>query len=200
MANGIQIVAELEPKNNGEFHLLEDIYLKGSYRIVQNITERNAISTLRRKNGMKVYSIDDATEYQLVLGTINQDINNNGNWIEVISNGTSIDDPIQFFTVNNDENGIVFKKGNLLCWKQNIISDEWIMDYSNYIPNDSVDDIIELVGIYNSLANLLTNNMISIPIIDIDNSTITIDLFFENKGYIIIKLFNDAFAQTIQFN
>lgn len=193
----IPLISEIVPKNNGTFPLLEDIYIKGSYRIVNDLNERNSITTLRRKNGMKVFSISDKKEYQLLLGTHDNDINNNSNWIDVVDTGGSVDSPIQFFNVNDTSNGVVFTKGDILCWKQNIASDIWVIDYSQHIIDDNIDDLIELNTAYNWKGNNITPY--KPPKNDVGNSLLTVTFFFENKGFALIKIINNGFAQTIQF-
>lgn len=193
----IPLVSYIEPKNNGEYPILEDTYVKGGFRSVQTIIERDNIPTLRRKNGMQVFVIDTTTNYQLVLGTVDMDLNNNSNWVEVVSNGNN-DVAIQYFNVPNNTNGFVFKQGNVLCWKQNIVSDTWVIDYSQFIENDNVEDLIEFVGSYNWKGSFIDPHIP--PNNNINNSTVSISFFYENKGFALIKIIDDGFAQTIQFD
>ena len=88
----VVLISHLEPQNNGDFHLIEDIYLKGGFRAVSNIAARNAITLLRRKNGMRVGVMDNGSgaykEYMLKLGTVDNNLSNNGNWVEYSSGGS----------------------------------------------------------------------------------------------------------------
>lgn len=61
----IQLIAELNPKNNADFALLDDMYLRGGFHIVDNLTTRNAIPTDRRKHGMKVFVQTTDIVYEL---------------------------------------------------------------------------------------------------------------------------------------
>lgn len=61
----IEVISKLKAKNNGQFALLDDIDLKGGYRIVDNLTERNNISADKRKAGMKVAVISTDIVYKL---------------------------------------------------------------------------------------------------------------------------------------
>lgn len=51
---GIQLLAELEPKNSGSFALLDDKYLRGGLRVVETFDELSLISTDRLKDGCLV--------------------------------------------------------------------------------------------------------------------------------------------------
>lgn len=51
---GIQLLAELEPKNSGSFALLDDKYLRGGLRIVETFDELSLIPTDRLKDGCLV--------------------------------------------------------------------------------------------------------------------------------------------------
>ena len=50
----IELIAELVPKNSGDFPLLDDAYIRGGFHVVATLTERNAIAANRRKAGMRV--------------------------------------------------------------------------------------------------------------------------------------------------
>lgn len=55
----------------GDTYLLEDTDLRGGYRVVATITERNNIALTARRAGMVVYVQADSTEYVLKGGTGN---------------------------------------------------------------------------------------------------------------------------------
>ena len=54
----ILVNSNLEPRNSGAWPLTEDIHNKGGLRVVANVTERDAITTARRKQGMWVWVLD----------------------------------------------------------------------------------------------------------------------------------------------
>lgn len=55
----------LLPINNGKIFLLEDLYLRGGFRVVANITERNALHITTKKARMVVITADDGKIWQL---------------------------------------------------------------------------------------------------------------------------------------
>jgi hypothetical protein len=60
-----------------DFPALQDTYLGGGWRVVTNTTARDAIPVSRRVEGMRVYSVEDGTEYALSGGV------GDGNWVEI---------------------------------------------------------------------------------------------------------------------
>ena len=60
----ITLISNIEPKNAGDFSILEDIYLDGGFRVVADTTERDAITVQRLKTGMLVYVVDITTTYR----------------------------------------------------------------------------------------------------------------------------------------
>ena len=61
----IPLIAEIVPKNSGAFALLDDANIRGGFRIVNNLTERNAIPPDKRKARMPVCVISTDTIYRL---------------------------------------------------------------------------------------------------------------------------------------
>lgn len=57
------------PTSQGIPYLMEDIYLRGGYRVAATIAARNAISPAARKVGMMVYVIEDKTLYWIPNST-----------------------------------------------------------------------------------------------------------------------------------
>lgn len=51
--------------------LIEDKYMRGGYRVLATVTDRDAIATAARKAGMLVRTQDDGNIYELVGGTAN---------------------------------------------------------------------------------------------------------------------------------
>lgn len=61
----VQIASFLLPIGNQKFFLLEDIYLRGGFRVVPSVTERNAIHPSTKKVRMVVVTADDGKIWQL---------------------------------------------------------------------------------------------------------------------------------------
>ena len=78
----------IAPKDSADsYAVTDDKYNRGGYKTVADITERDAITADRRKEGMVVYARSDGKENRLVGGT------NNSNWSEVVDNaGVSFTD------------------------------------------------------------------------------------------------------------
>ena len=53
----IELIAEITQANNAPFALVDDSKLRGSFRVCNNLTDRNNIGTDFRKEGMQVYVI-----------------------------------------------------------------------------------------------------------------------------------------------
>lgn len=62
-------------QRTGDTYLLDDVDLRGGYRVVATIAERNAIGLTARRAGMVVHVQADKTEYTLSGGT------GNGYWV-----------------------------------------------------------------------------------------------------------------------
>ena len=86
----LKFIAELQPKS--DFALLDDLNLRGSFRVCSNLTERNSLSADHRKNGMKVFVQSTDLVYELQNDTwiidrgltlTLQAVYNNGNEIEL---------------------------------------------------------------------------------------------------------------------
>jgi len=69
----VEVIDIIVPKNNGDFPVVEDTNLLGGWRVVVDLTARDAIPSLRRKAGMVVYVINPPAEYQLGAGLTNAD-------------------------------------------------------------------------------------------------------------------------------
>lgn len=69
----IVLIDQIEPKNNGEFPILQDKYLLGGFRVVADVAERDAITVQRRKEGMFVYVVGENKIYTLGTGLTNQE-------------------------------------------------------------------------------------------------------------------------------
>lgn len=69
----IFVIATIKQKNGAEFPIVEDIDLKGGYRIAADIATRNAIFTSMRVHGMRVHVVSENTDYKLGAGLTNAD-------------------------------------------------------------------------------------------------------------------------------
>lgn len=79
---GVRIGGFVSPTDSTDTYPTHDsTYGKGGHREVADNTERDAISTARRREGMTVYVVSTGLEYRLVGGVAN------GNWVEVTAGG-----------------------------------------------------------------------------------------------------------------
>jgi hypothetical protein len=67
----IEIISKLKPKNGGAFPIAEDVDVQGGYQVRADITDRNSIPALNRKQGMLVFVRSDSTFYTLSGGILN---------------------------------------------------------------------------------------------------------------------------------
>ena len=74
----IALASYLIPRAGNSYALLEDIYIKGGFRILQTLAERDAIDPTATKVGMLVYVVDDKKTYRLLDGNV---------WEEKLDNG-----------------------------------------------------------------------------------------------------------------
>jgi hypothetical protein len=72
----VTIIDTLRAKNAGTFPLVEDVDQLGGWRVVADLTARDAIPSSKRKVGMWVAVISDGKVYELVGGI------GNPNWVE----------------------------------------------------------------------------------------------------------------------
>jgi hypothetical protein len=71
---GTVIGAQIVPSDSADtYSTHEDIYGKGGFRSVADLTERDSISTQRRKEGMLVFVTSEVKTYQLQGGITNSD-------------------------------------------------------------------------------------------------------------------------------
>lgn len=61
----ITVISNIVPANNLTFPIVEDIHLKGGFRVADDITERDTIPNSARKVGMYVATANDNKLYQL---------------------------------------------------------------------------------------------------------------------------------------
>jgi hypothetical protein len=74
---GIDLISDIRPKNDADHGMLQDQFLIGGFRRVQDLAARNAIPSLRREIGMFVFVIDDEELWRLAGGLLNT------NWVQV---------------------------------------------------------------------------------------------------------------------
>ncbi len=61
----VNVSSFLLPRNGAKWFVLEDIYLRGGFRIVANLEERNTIHASSKKARMVVITADDGKVWQL---------------------------------------------------------------------------------------------------------------------------------------
>lgn len=66
----IPLISEIVPKNNGQFALVDDKNLRGSYRICSTLIERDAIPADNLKFGMQVFVQEDGNTYILEIDLV----------------------------------------------------------------------------------------------------------------------------------
>lgn len=67
----VEVISIIVPKNNGTFAVAEDVNLLGGWRVVDDLTARDAIPSGRRKEGMAVYVRATGAVYKLTGGITN---------------------------------------------------------------------------------------------------------------------------------
>jgi len=80
----VTIIAKIKPLNNGSFPVVEDVDIEGGFRTVADATARDAIPSLRRKEGMHVYLTGTNQTYRLGPSLMNAD------WQLVSSSSSSV--------------------------------------------------------------------------------------------------------------
>lgn len=100
----IEVISTLVPKNNATFPIVDSNDIGGSIQQVDLISDRDAIPSEKRKEGMLVYVKDRSAFYSLVSGITN-------------SNWQNITDNIANLTANNlitNLNGAAISNNNIL--------------------------------------------------------------------------------------
>lgn len=99
---GTNIAAKIAPFDTNDIYATHEAqWGRDGYRSVANITERNAITADRRKEGMLVYTLADDTVWQLYGGITNS------NWRTFSSSEAAI-----FGVVNCDTTNFVYVVSN----------------------------------------------------------------------------------------
>lgn len=81
-SGSIPFSGQIHPTDTSDtYPLLEDTHLKGSYRVVASLAERDSIPAERRKEGMVVFVASEVKEYQLIGGLTN------ASWVEKVGGG-----------------------------------------------------------------------------------------------------------------
>ena len=73
----IPLIAEIVPKNNGQFALLDDTNIRGGFRIIDNLTILHAIPSDKRKQGMMAFVVSEDVMYSLESDLATWTINEN---------------------------------------------------------------------------------------------------------------------------
>ena len=106
----IELIDVIKPKNAGDFPMVEDENLQGSFRAVTTVAERDAITDSHRKEGMRVRISSERRSYELSGGITNSD------WVEVeVATNTETD-----LTIPVDYNDVsaVDPPASLRFWSQ----------------------------------------------------------------------------------
>jgi len=83
ITGGIPITSFISPTDTADQYATHNsLYGKGGWKEVADLTERNAITSLRRTEGMAVSVLSDGKVYRLIGGT------GNANWVEFIGSAT----------------------------------------------------------------------------------------------------------------
>jgi hypothetical protein len=69
----VELISKIEPKNSGLFPMVEDVHFEGGFQVRTDISDRDSIPTLNRKEGMLAYVVSTTTTYRLVGGITNLD-------------------------------------------------------------------------------------------------------------------------------
>jgi hypothetical protein len=80
----VNVIDQIAPKNYGDFPVTEDVYLKGGWQVLPNLTARDSIPAQRRKAGMRCRVVSGGKTYELRGGI------DNANWTEVFE-GSIVD-------------------------------------------------------------------------------------------------------------
>lgn len=77
----INLISKIKPKNDGAFPVYEDVDVEGGYQVRTDLTDRDSIPALNRKEGMLVYVQEEEIYYTLTGGITNDD------WVEAQMGG-----------------------------------------------------------------------------------------------------------------
>jgi hypothetical protein len=61
----VYVTSYLLPRNNAKWYVLEDLYLRGGFRVVANVAERDSMHASVKKARMVVITADDGIVWQL---------------------------------------------------------------------------------------------------------------------------------------
>ena len=95
---GVTVSGYIAPSDTADIYATHKAQFGyGGYRSATDLTARDAITTLRREEGMVVYVISEKKEYRLVGGILNT------NWVEIVSSGGGTQTPAkQNYLIFND--------------------------------------------------------------------------------------------------
>lgn len=148
MANGVQLIAEIEPKNSGSFALLDDKYLRGGLKVVETYDELATISSDRLKDGCLVMVTTPSRILYVYDETLNE-------WTQFSTGGGGNDD---VWTCVEDGETTKFVK-DVDAWTQKITVINHVRTYTDYftLPTEYVQnneiaycktDVIEGITLY----------------------------------------------------
>lgn len=91
ISGSIPVTGFVAPTDSADTYAAHhETYGKGGYRTVADTTERDAIPTGRRKEGMRVYVISNGTEYMLGSGLTNSDWTVTKNGARIVTSWASL--------------------------------------------------------------------------------------------------------------
>ena len=88
----IPLIAQITPKNNGAFALVDDKDIRGGFQVSPSYADMLIINTDNRKVGMQVYCQDTRLTYQL-----QSDLNT---WSEIVASGGSSGTTVYIQTIS----------------------------------------------------------------------------------------------------
>ena len=97
----INLISKIKPKNDGQFPVYEDRDVEGGYQVRTDLSDRNSIPELNRKEGMLVYVQSDGKYYTLSGGVADE------NWVEAqIGGGFTPDGDLSGTSINQTVIGL----------------------------------------------------------------------------------------------
>ena len=163
MAAGVKITGNFvtnDPQDT--YALLEDKYLLGGYRVVDDIQARNDIPSDRRKWGMLVGVVADNKVYQLV-DQGNNDLANNTNWIEFSAGGgvAGTYEPITYDELVNKKNNGELNPGQFYGITDYHVNNRTYYNGDEYYTSPDTTIVVQAI----------TNDTLGVDAIELENPT-----------------------------
>ncbi len=138
----IQIASQLIPRNGNTWPIAEDVHIKGGYRVLSTLVDRDAVDVLTLKVGTKVYVVENQTEYRVTsLDPVT--------WAEETSGGIS-DAPSDGKTYERKdgswvESGGGLSPGDVLTTVRTLAAPGWLKCDGAVYPRSSYPDVEALL-------------------------------------------------------